>query len=252
MSIDHNRIKVADLETNQSNKTLVTNDDGELEFKNISEIKTESYNALDYTVEGKALDARQGKVLKDLIDTINELLASDNINLNTIQKLGDAIETVQNSLSITLVNDLTTGGITKALTAEMGKFLQTNKVDKAAGERLINAAEITQLSNLNTNLALKQDIDNQIEWTTTGLIQDSWHGKLIIFKGNITITVPASGLRTGFTFEAIVDPTFTVNTAITAPKIWHGTYTGTSIPANSIFTFLQRASDSNKISIYGL
>lgn len=252
MSIDHNRIKVADLETNLPDKILITNENGELEFKDISEIKTDSYNALDYTVEGKALDARQGKVLKDLIDHINEVLASDNINLNTVQKLADAIETVQNSLSIILVNDLTTGGTTKALTAEMGKLLQTNKVDKAAGERLINAAEITQLSSLNTNLASKQDIDNQIEWVTTGLVQDSWHGKLVIFKANITITVPANGLRTGFTFEGIVDPNFTVNTAITAPKAWQGTYTGAAIPANSIFTFLQRASDSNKISIYGL
>ncbi len=33
MSIDHNRIKVADLEKNQSNKTLVTNEDGQLEFR---------------------------------------------------------------------------------------------------------------------------------------------------------------------------------------------------------------------------
>ena len=134
----------------------------------------------------------------------------------------------------------------------MGKLLQTNKVDKAAGERLINTSEITQLSNLNTNLASKQEIDNQIEWTTTGLVQDSWHGKLVIFKANITITVPASGLRTRFTFEGIVDPAFTVNTSITAPKAWQGTYTGAAIPANSIFTFLQRASDSTKISIYGL
>ncbi|WP_417942175.1 hypothetical protein [Flavobacterium sp. RS13.1] len=252
MSTDHNRIKVADLEKNESDKILLTNTIGELEFKDISEIKTDSYNALDYTAEGKALDARQGKALKDLIDTINQLLVSDNVNLNTIQKLGDAIETVQNSLSTILVNDLTTGGTTKALTAEMGKLLQTNKVDKVSGERLLNAAEIVTLSNLSANLALKQDIDNQIEWATTGLVQDSWHGKLVIFKGNITITVPASGLRNGFTFEGIVDPTFTVNTAITAPKAWYGTYTGTAIPANSIFTFLQRASDSNKISIFGL
>ncbi|WP_417942177.1 IPT/TIG domain-containing protein [Flavobacterium sp. RS13.1] len=148
MSINHNRIKVADLEKNEPDKILLTNTIGELEFKDISEIKADSYNALDYTAEGKALDARQGKALKDLIDTINQLLVSDNVNLNTIQKLGDAIETVQNSLSTILVNDLTTGGTTKALTAEMGKLLHTNKVDKAAGERLINTAEITKLSGL--------------------------------------------------------------------------------------------------------
>jgi hypothetical protein len=36
MSTNHNRIKVADLETNEPNKTLVTNQDGELEFINIT------------------------------------------------------------------------------------------------------------------------------------------------------------------------------------------------------------------------
>ncbi|WP_035644753.1 hypothetical protein [Flavobacterium sp. ASV13] len=72
MSTDHNRIKVADLEKNQQNKILVTNENGELEFQDIKNIKSENYNALDYTTEGKALDARQGKVLKDLIDTKSE------------------------------------------------------------------------------------------------------------------------------------------------------------------------------------
>lgn len=94
------------------------------------------------------LSAEQGKVLQSRIDSINFILNSDNINLDTIQELVDAIETVQTSLNTILVNDLTTGGTTKALTAEMGKLLQTNKVDKVAGERLINAAEITKLSGL--------------------------------------------------------------------------------------------------------
>jgi hypothetical protein len=38
--------------------------------------------------------------------------------------LVDAIENVQTSLNTILVNDLTTGGTTKALTAEMGKTLK--------------------------------------------------------------------------------------------------------------------------------
>lgn len=146
MSINHNRIKVSDLEKNERNKILTTNNDGELEFSDINNIKVDSYNALDYIQEGKALDARQGKILKDLINNIKTLLASDNVNLNTVQKLVDAIETVQTSVTTMLVNDLTTGGTTKALTAEMGKTLQTNKVDKVAGERLINATEIAKLS----------------------------------------------------------------------------------------------------------
>ncbi|AWK04726.1 hypothetical protein HYN56_11025 [Flavobacterium crocinum] len=218
MSTNHNRIKVADLEKNEQNKILTTNSNGELEFSDINSIKIESYNALDYIVAGKALDARQGKVLKDLIDDANEVLASDNVDLNTLQKLGDAIETVRtslntvsndisniqasnynaldyihpgkmldarqgkvlkdliddanelltsdnadlntlqklgdalemlrNSLSTILVNDLTTGGTTKALTAEMGKILQNNKVDKVSGKSLLSDTEITRLGTL--------------------------------------------------------------------------------------------------------
>jgi hypothetical protein len=148
MSINHNRIKVADLETNLPNKILATNGNGELEFSDINLATSDSYNALDYTLAGKSLDARQGKILKDLIDNINTLLASDNINLNTLQELVDAIEVVQNSLNTILVNDLTTGGTAKALSAEMGKTLQNTKVDKVTGKNLLSDTEITRLGTL--------------------------------------------------------------------------------------------------------
>ncbi len=76
MSTNHNRIRVADLETNEPNKILKTNAKGELEFTNAN-LQSETYNALDCTTEGKALDARQGKVLKDMIDSKNVDIASD-------------------------------------------------------------------------------------------------------------------------------------------------------------------------------
>jgi len=73
MDTNHNRIKVADLETNQPNKTLTTNSEGKLEFSEITDLKTDNYNGLDYTEEGKALDARQGGVLKNLTnDKLNK------------------------------------------------------------------------------------------------------------------------------------------------------------------------------------
>ena len=77
------------------------------------------------------LSAEQGKVLQTQVNAINTLLTSDNVNLDTVQELVDAIETVQMSLSTILVNDLTTGGTTKALTAEMGKQLDLIKESTA-------------------------------------------------------------------------------------------------------------------------
>ncbi|GIZ10295.1 hypothetical protein [Flavobacterium sp. UMI-01] len=64
------------------------------------------------------------KTLKAQIDAINVLLTSDDVNLDTVQEIVDAIKEVETSLETILVNDLTTGGTTKALTAEMGKTLK--------------------------------------------------------------------------------------------------------------------------------
>lgn len=70
------------------------------------------------------LSAEQGKQVQLQIDIINGILFSDNVNLDTVQEIVDAIESLQGYLDTILVNDLTTGGTTKALTAEMGKTLK--------------------------------------------------------------------------------------------------------------------------------
>ncbi|AWK04727.1 hypothetical protein HYN56_11030 [Flavobacterium crocinum] len=205
MSTNHNRIKVADLEKNEQNKILTTNTNGELEFSDISNIKTESYNALDYIIPGKALDARQGKVLKDLIDDANELLTSDNVDLNTLQKLGDAIELVHNSLNTILVNDLSSGGTTKALTAEMGKLLQNTKVDKITGKSLLSDTEITRLATLSNYVhpanhpasIITQDTGNRFVSDTE---KSSWNSKADLvsptFIGIPTAPTAANGTNT--------------------------------------------------------
>ncbi len=239
MNIDHNRIKVSDLETSQPNKTLITNEHGELEFSNINDVKIDSYNALDYIVPGKALDARQGKVLKDLIDHANELLASDNIDLNTLQKLANAIEVVSNSLSTILVNDLSTGGATKALTAEMGKNLKTlidslatNKVDKVEGERLINNAEQIKLAEI--QIGVQDLLEEKINGTAvenlsmTGNMNIDFnsyvHGKFTLTGNTIwTFTnTPAAGRSITRTYE--VNSTSAQSLSITNAIRNYGTY----------------------------
>ncbi|KQX15321.1 hypothetical protein [Flavobacterium sp. Root420] len=265
----YNRIKVADLEKNQPNKLLTTNDDGELKFSDINDIKVSIYDALDYSTAGMSLDARQGKILKDLIDTINIVLASDNFNLSTIQKLADAIEELQNSLNTNLINDLTSGGVTKALTAEMGKVLQNNKVDKLTGKGLstedYSSAEKAKLVYIDQTkdiekpistaqlaaLASKQDIVNQVEVSTSQIAQSSWHGKTVFFKTNVTITIPASGLPPGYTFEGATLPGCTLTWTIAAPKAW-AMGAPPTIAEKSIFTLMQQMSDSNNIYLFGV
>jgi hypothetical protein len=92
-----------------------------------TKLASQYLNIVNDLVTGGAtalLSAEQGKILQNQVSAINTLLTSDNVNLDTVQELVDAIETVQMSLSTILVNDLTTGGTTKALTAEMGKTLK--------------------------------------------------------------------------------------------------------------------------------
>ena len=101
------------------------------EFRKIT---TQYLNIIDDSITGGSdclLSAEQGKVLQNQINGIHTLLQSDNLNLDTIQEIADAIGEMQLSLETILVNDLTTGGVTKALTAEMGKQLQETKLEGA-------------------------------------------------------------------------------------------------------------------------
>ncbi|WP_343697124.1 hypothetical protein [Flavobacterium sp.] len=101
------------------------------EFKKIANQYLSIIDNLTTGGSNSILSAEQGVILKIEINKINALLASNNLSLNTLQKVVDAVEGIQTSLNNIFVNDLTTGGTTKALTAEMGKFLQANKEDKS-------------------------------------------------------------------------------------------------------------------------
>ncbi len=107
---------------------------GYVPLNEFSKIAHQYLNIINNLTTGGAtslLSAEQGVVLQNQINAITSLLSSDNIEMNTLQKIVDTIEQIQMSLDSILVNDLTTGDSTKALTAEMGKLLETNKEDKS-------------------------------------------------------------------------------------------------------------------------
>ena len=115
------------LQLNKEDKTQKGAPNGYAPLDEFTKLAAQYLNIVNDLVTGGAtalLSAEQGKVLQTQISAINTLLTSDNVNLDTVQELVDAIETLQMSLSSILVNDLTTGGTTKALTAEMGKTLK--------------------------------------------------------------------------------------------------------------------------------
>lgn len=101
------------------------------EFSKIAHQYLNLVNNLTAGGENSILSAEQGVVLQNQIDNINRLLKCDNVDLDTVQKIVDAVTQIQTSIDTILVNDLTSGGITKALTAEMGKILELNKEDKS-------------------------------------------------------------------------------------------------------------------------
>ncbi len=67
MSTNHNRIKVADLETNQHDKILITNSNGELEFSDLT-------SALDFkTINGESILGSGNVDLSNKQDISNQL-----------------------------------------------------------------------------------------------------------------------------------------------------------------------------------
>jgi len=126
--------------------------------------------------EVDVLTASQITALQTQITAINTLLTSDDVNLDTVQELVDAIKTVETSLSTILVNDLTTGGTTKALTAEMGKTLKglIDTLTTAVNGKQATLVSGTNIKTINGNsilgsgdLTLMTDVSGKQDWALT-------------------------------------------------------------------------------------
>lgn len=135
---------------------------------------TREHIADNLTTEGvdrAVLSARQGKVLKGMIDNINNLLNSDDVNLDSIQEIVNYVKNNQSLIaSITsskvsvsdVVDNLNSDISNKPLSAKQGKVLRNlvnTKVDEGVAE-LRQAIEQTIEENSINNFA--QKVEN--EW----------------------------------------------------------------------------------------
>lgn len=156
------------LEASKEDKSQKGVADGYVPLDDFAKIASQYLTIInDLTTGGSEsiLSAEQGIVLQNQIDSINTLLASDNVDLDTIQEIVDAIEQVQMSLDTILVNDLTTGGMTKALTAEMGK--QLNEIKLTATIATDAETQITSAIQEDNKVVSRSKLFNWWNWIAT-------------------------------------------------------------------------------------
>jgi hypothetical protein len=178
-AINDNDDKIGDLEGDLAGKEDKINKgiaNGYAPLNGFIKLASEYLDIVNNLVTGGStalLSAQQGVILKSQIDAIYTLLASDNVDLDNVQELVDAIESLQVSLNTILVNDLTTGGITKALTAEMGKSLKT-LVDSLATNKLEKGAYTGTAQDLKNSIDAIYQPDVVIRYTPPTRVGDTF------------------------------------------------------------------------------
>lgn len=164
-------------------------------------IAADIVNNLTDTATDAPLSANQGKVLKDLIDDINTLLTSDNVDLDTLQEVVDYIETNRTNLESLGISNIT--GLQAALdakqNAELGKGLSQenfttilkNKLDGIAAGAEVNVnADWNAVSgdafieNKPTGILTNTSTDSSIALSVTALSDVTSAGSGAIITGS--------------------------------------------------------------------
>ena len=115
------------------------------------------------TDTNKPLSANQGYVLKGLIDNINTLLTSDNIDLDTLQEVVDFIEANRSTLNSLTISNI--AGLQTAL---------DNKVDIVPGKDLsTNDFTDALLTKLN-GIAAGAEVNVQSDWAEVSATSDAF------------------------------------------------------------------------------
>ena len=149
---------------NAGSGSIITN----VERSKISEIDnkvntSDIVDNLTSTNTDKPLSANQGKILKDIVDSINQLLASDNIDLDTLQEVVDFVESNRD-----LLNGLTISSIS-GLQSSLD-----SKVDKVTGKELSDNNFTDALLQKLNDLTPGGEANVQSDWNTTLNTLDSF------------------------------------------------------------------------------
>jgi len=115
------------------------------------------------TTTNVPLSANQGKVLKDLIDAINTLLTSDNVNLDTLQEVVDFIEANKDSLDNLTISNI--AGLQAALDAK-----QNTEVGKGLSTEDFTTALLTKLN----GIAASAEVNVQSNWSEANTGSDAF------------------------------------------------------------------------------
>jgi hypothetical protein len=111
----------------------------------------------------KPLSANQGLVIKGFIDNINTLLASDNVDLDTLQEIVDFIENNKDILDGLTINNI--AGLQNALDL---------KVDKVTGKELSTNDFTNALLDKLNNIAEGAEVNVQSDWNQNNDTQDDY------------------------------------------------------------------------------
>lgn len=165
----------ANLFSGKEDKSKKGQPNGYAPLNNLGKILSDYLTIVDDLVSGgreSLLSAEQGVELQAQINQINILLQSDDVNLDHVQELVNAIKNIQTSLSTILVNDLTSGGTTKALTAEQGKVLKGEIDQKVSSSQLMSirpyrvyTAVLTQFGTNSPEVIVLENTIGEIVWT---------------------------------------------------------------------------------------
>jgi hypothetical protein len=109
------------------------------------------------------LSANQGKVLKDLIDAINTLLTSDNVNLDSLQEVVDYIEANRDTLDNLGISNI--AGLQAALDAK-----QNTEVGKGLSTEDFTTALLNKLN----GIAASAEVNVQSNWNETNAGNDAF------------------------------------------------------------------------------